>query len=170
MSEKQAQGEWLGRLFERLEQVDSDSVNFVRSQKVRINFSNRGAHVSAIWTIGMRIYLNARYFSVETSPDDPYILGVVMHEIRHLQQGFFTALSVYGELDAWQLGFRVQHQLSGKPYPANLMELMALPLVFNRDVLQRARVLMQIYASKKYRVDLLPLYPLGREIKYHFGL
>jgi len=33
-------------------------------------------------------------------------------------------------------------------------------------MLKKAANLMQDYAGKGYRVDLLPLYPLGREIQY----
>jgi len=35
--------------------------------------------------------------------------------------------------------------------------------------LKQAAHLMQMYAGKGYRVDLLPLFPLGKEIKYLFA-
>ena len=35
-----------------------------------------------------------------------------------------------------------------------------------REHLKRARVLMQQFAGKKYRIDLYPLFPLGREIRF----
>jgi hypothetical protein len=44
--------------------------------------------------------------------------------------------------------------------------MLSLPLTYDRDVLRRARNLMQAYAGKGYRADLLPLYPLGKEIRY----
>jgi hypothetical protein len=43
---------------------------------------------------------------------------------------------------------------------------MDLPLKYDRDILKNAASLMQAYAGTGYRVDLLPLYPWGREIKY----
>jgi hypothetical protein len=43
---------------------------------------------------------------------------------------------------------------------------MTLPLEYDRALLKKAATLMQTYAGKGYRVDLLPLYPLDREIKY----
>jgi hypothetical protein len=83
-----------------------------------------------------------------------------------LQQGFFTALSVWGELDAWQLEWRIYYRLHKRyPHPA-IEELMTLPLGWDRDVLRKAVQLMQGYAGKGYRADLLPLYPLGKEIAY----
>jgi hypothetical protein len=86
--------------------------------------------------------------------------------VRRLQQGLFTALSVYGELDAWQLEFGIYHRLKGKyPHP-KIAELMTLPLAYDRAVLKKAANLMQEYAGKGYRVDLLPLFPWGRELRY----
>lgn len=169
MMAKPVEAGWLGAMLESVARVDPEAVGFVQRQGVRVLFSRQGSHVSAIWTPGMRIVLNTRYFSADTPVDDPHLMGIVMHEIRHLQQGYFTALSVYGELDAWQFGFRVEHGLLGRAYPANLVELMSLPVVFDRNVLQRARELMLLYAGKKYRADLLPLYPWGREIMYRLG-
>jgi hypothetical protein len=94
---------------------------------------------------------------------------LIIHEARHLQQGLVTALSVYGELDAWQLEFGVYHRVKGRyPHPA-IAELMQLPLMGDRAVLKKAAGLMQDYAGKGYRVDLLPLYPLGREIQSWFA-
>jgi len=77
-----------------------------------------------------------------------------------------TALSVYGELDAWQLEFGIYHRVQGKyPHPV-IAELMTLPLKQERGVLKKAAALMQAYAGKGYRVDLLPLYPLNRETRH----
>ena len=47
-----------------------------------------------------------------------------------------------------------------------LEELLTLPLDWDRANLRRARDLMQAYAGKGYRVDLLPLYPMQNEINY----
>jgi hypothetical protein len=78
----------------------------------------------------------------------------------------FTALSVYGELDAWQLEFGIYHRIMKRyPHPA-ITALMDLPLNHDRTILKKAASLMQAYAGKGYRVDLLPLYPWDKEIKY----
>jgi len=107
-----------------------------------------------------------RHYSYETPLDDLRVKTLIIHEARHLQQGMVTALSVYGELDAWQLEFGIYHRVQGQyPHPV-IAELMTLPLKYDRGVLKKAAVLMQAYAGKGYRVDLLPLYPLDREIRY----
>jgi hypothetical protein len=77
-----------------------------------------------------------------------------------------VALSIYGELDAWQLEFRVYRTLLGKELPGALNDLLALPLGWDRAVLREARRLMQVYAGKRYRADLLPLYPIHQELAY----
>jgi len=158
--------EWVENLVQNLGEVDEASLAYLRSRRVKIGFRKQSVATAAIWTPGQRIYLNPQYFSPEQNPNDPRILGLIIHEICHLRQGFLTALSVYGELEAWQLGFRVEHGLTGQPYPPVIAELMALPLGWEREVLEQARQLMLTYARKGYRADLLPLYPLGKEIQY----
>jgi len=77
-----------------------------------------------------------------------------------------TALSVYGELDAWQLEFGIYHRIKGVFPHAAIEELMSLPLEHDRSILKKAAHLMQAYAGKGYRADLLPLFPVSKEIKY----
>jgi hypothetical protein len=142
------------------------AVDFLRARRTKIGFKHVRPNIGAYWTPFGNIRLNSHYYTYETPLDDLRIKTLIIHEARHLQQGMATALSVYGELDAWQLEFGIYHRIKGSyPHPA-IAELMGLPLKYDRDVLQKAATLMQAYAGKGYRVDLLPLYPWGREIKY----
>ena len=160
---------WKEKLFEAVTTVGeegSTAVEYLKARRVKIGFKKVRPNVGAFWTVFGNIRLNSQYYSYETSLDDLRIRTLIIHEARHLQQGLITALSVYGELDAWQLEFGIYHRLRGRyPHPA-VAELMQLPLEYNRAVLKKAANLMQDYAGKGYRVDLLPLYPLGREIQY----
>ena len=160
---------WKEKLFEAvttLGEEGSTAVEFLNARRVKIGFKKVRPNVGAFWTVFGNIRLNSQYYSYETSLEDLRIRTLIIHEARHLQQGLMTALSVYGELDAWQLEFGIYHRLRGRyPHPA-VAELMQLPLEYNRAVLKKAANLMQDYAGKGYRVDLLPLYPLGREIQY----
>ena len=160
---------WKEKLFEAvtaLGEEGSSAVEFLKARRVKIGFKKVRPNVGAFWTVLGNIRLNSQYYNYETSLDDLRIRTLIIHEARHLQQGLITALSVYGELDAWQLEFGIYHRLRGRyPHPA-VAELMQLPLEYNRAVLKKAANLMQDYAGKGYRVDLLPLYPLGREIQY----
>lgn len=143
---------------------------YLRAHKTYIGFWRARKNVGAFWTMLGTIHLNTAHYSLETNPGDPRLLTLMIHEVKHLQQGLVTALSVYGELEAWQLQFRLFHQMTNSKMHPALEKLMSLPLNWDRSVLQRARELMQDFAGKGYRADLLPLYPLGTEIRYRvFG-
>lgn len=160
---------WKEKLFEAVAGLGEEgcaAVDFLKARRVKIGFKNVRPNIGAFWTVFGNIRLNSHYYSYETSLDDLRIRTLVIHEARHLQQGLMTALSVYGELDAWQLEFGIYRRVKGRYPHAAIAELMELPLVCDRKVLKKAAKLMQDYAGKGYRSDLLPLYPIGREIKY----
>ena len=162
---------WLDKLCDAVAGLGEEgraAVNFLRSRGTKVGFKKARPNVGAFWTVFGNIRLNSHYYSYNTPLDDLRIKTLIVHEVRHLQQGLFTALSVYGELDAWQLEFGVYYRVRGRyPHPA-VAELMTLPLKYDRNVLRKAVKLMQDYAGKGYRADLLPLYPWGREIRYWF--
>jgi hypothetical protein len=142
-------------------------LHYIVERKVKISYHDQPT--GARWTLFGNIQLNPRYADAATG--DPYTLSLVVHEVRHLQQGFFTALSVYGELDAWQVQFSLLKLMTGK-YQSNsqlssiIDNLMSLPLCKDRNILSQASTLMQTYAGKGYLVNLLPLLPLPDEIKF----
>jgi hypothetical protein len=88
--------------------------------------------------------------------------------VRHLQQGAITAISVYGELDAWQYEFRLLKKMLGRDLHPLLEEILQLPLNFDRDNLRLARKLMHKFAGFWYCAWILPMYPITSEIKYWF--
>jgi hypothetical protein len=160
---------WKENLLEAVVQIGDEgraAVDFVLTHKTKIGFKRVRPNVGAFWTVFGNINLNSRYYTYETPIEELRIKTLIIHEARHLQQGIITALSVYGELDAWQLEFGIYHRIKGQyPHPV-IAEIMSLPLGYDRTVLKKAAQLMQAYAGKGYRVDLLPLYPLDKEIKY----
>lgn len=160
---------WMENLLQAVSELGDEgriAADLVRTRGTKIGFRRVRASVGAFWTVFGNIRLNSRYYTYETPFDDLRIKTLIIHEARHLQQGIMTALSVFGELDAWQLEFGVYHRVRGRyPHPA-IAELMTLPLEYDRAVLDKAARLMQAYAGKGYRVDLLPLLPWNREIKY----
>jgi hypothetical protein len=160
---------WRGTLLEaltRLGEPGHSASDFLRTHKTFIGFWKVRKNIGAFWTALGTIHLNSVYYSRNTDVNDAGMLTLLIHEVKHLQQGIFLALSVYGELEAWQLQFRLYHKLTNAPMHPAIAELMRLPLKYDRDGLKKAAALMQAYAGKGYRADLLPLYPLGREIRY----
>ncbi|HEX6269056.1 MAG TPA: hypothetical protein VFZ43_02370 [Anaerolineales bacterium] len=160
---------WMENLLEAVAQVGDEgraACDFLRARRTKIGFKRARPNVGAFWTPFGNIRLNAQYYTYETPLENLRIKTLIIHECRHLQQGILTALSVYGELDAWQLEFGIYHRVMGKYPHSAIAELMTLPLKYDRTVLKKAATLMRAYAGKGYRVDLLPLYPLDKEIKY----
>jgi hypothetical protein len=160
---------WRENLLEAVTQMGEEgrsAVEFLRMRRIRIGFQQVRPSIGAFWTVFGNIRLNSRYYTYETPFDNLRIKTLIIHEARHLQQGLVTALSVYGELDAWQLEFGIYYRIKGNYPHSAIAELMKLPLGYDRTVLKEAVCLMQAYAGKSYRADLLPLYPLPREIRY----
>jgi len=161
---------WLASLLENLDSFGPDAI--VAAAYIRQRGTRVGVHeqtTGARWTADRRIEINPRY--ARLAPDHPQAVALIIHEVRHLQQGMLTALSVYGELEAWQLQFNFLRSVTGRyhdnsSFEAIIAKLMLLPLGWDRTALESARALMQAYAGKIYRVDLLPLYPLPLEIRY----
>jgi len=160
---------WMENLLEAVAELGEEgraAVEFLHTHKTKIGFKRVRPNIGAFWTVFGNIRLNSLYYTYETSFDDLRVKTLIIHEARHLQQGMMTALSVYGELDAWQLEFGIYHRIKGVyPHPA-IEELMNLPLEHDRIILKKAAHLMQVYAGKGYRADLLPLFPVSKEIKY----
>jgi hypothetical protein len=164
---------WLDRLLGELAGTGDEgaaTVQYLHAHRIHLGLHNQPT--AARWKLGRAIELHPRY--ALGPPNAPYAMSLVIHEARHVKQGFLTALSVYGELDAWQAQFRFLKSLDAPLAPttaqtALIEELLNLPLGWDRSVLGAARQLMRRYAGSRYRVDLLPLYPLDREIVYRIG-
>jgi hypothetical protein len=164
--------DWIAQSLNRLDRsgpVGHATVRYMKDHRVRVSVRRQSA--GARWTVGKTIELHPRY--VDGPAASPYSMSLVVHEARHLQQGWLTALSVYGELDAWQHQFSFLESLVG-PYReaadrgGTIARLMTLQLGWDRSALRRARELMQAFAGKGYRIDLLPLYPVHKELLYLF--
>ena len=164
---------WKKDLIESVAQMGEagrDAAKYLRDHKTYIGFRRVRKNIGAFWTILGTIHLNTLHYSPGTNPADPRVTTLLIHEVKHLQQGIHTALSVYGELEAWQLQFRLYHQMTDAAVHKAIQEMLSLPLNWDRTTLRRARELMQEYAGKGYRADLLPIYPLWKEIRFRiFG-
>jgi hypothetical protein len=163
------------------------TAEYIRRNKIQLNIVDNDA-TNLWWKMKMSAYgprmQPAMYLSrhlADKHPHSPWLMASIVHETRHLEQGFWTAFSVYGELEAWQLGFRFYQELPGhRPLSQPVLDLLALPLTHDRAVLRRARDLINerenegsslgqqlwwILSRKKshrliYWIKLLPLNPL----------
>ena len=161
---------WTAELLRSMEDFGPEAMaalEYIRQRETRVGVHDQPT--GARWTIDRRIEVHPRY--VRPVPADPYAVSLIIHEVCHLRQGMLTALSVYGEMEAWQLQFQFLHSRLGRYHEdvrrdAAIRELMSLPFGWDRTILVRTRTLMQEYAGKRYRADLLPLYALPRELLF----
>jgi hypothetical protein len=161
---------WLGQLLENLGScgpAGEAALQYLKEHNVKVGLRDQAT--GARWTLGGSIQLQPRF--AESEPDAPYPLSLVIHEIRHLQQGWMNALSMHGELEAWHAQFAFLKSITGQyhvqpQYDEIIRHLMSLPVNWDRIALKEARKLMQAYSGRAYRIDLLPLYPLPKEFLY----
>jgi hypothetical protein len=161
--------EWLEQYFQKVTESSeegAEAVRFVRASKIRVGMKRARKSVGAFWTLGKSFYLNKAHYTMESALENPRAITLFVHETRHLQQGTLTAMSIYGELDAWQVEFRLYKKLTGKTLRSELEELLALPLGFDRATLKRARQLMMKHAGFWYGAWILPLYPIHKEMAF----
>jgi len=161
--------EWLEHYFQKVSESSEEgaaAVRFVKEKQVKVGMRRARKSVGAFWTLSQNFYLNSVYFTRESALENPRAWTIFVHEARHLQQGALTAISVYGELDAWQVEFRLYKKLTGKTLKPEFEELLGLPLSFDRAVLKRARQLMSAIAGFWYGAWILPLYPIHKEVSY----
>ncbi len=162
--------EWLAALLEGLARggpAAAAAGRYIRHHNVRVGI--HAQNTGARWRLGRRIELHPRYLA--GSPDAVYPVSLLIHEVRHLQQGTVTALSVYGETAAWRAQFEYVAGRTGRFHDVPekdllIKELLSLPAGWRRSALSAARRLMRRFAGPAYRVDLLPLYPAPREIAW----
>ena len=161
--------EWLEKYFEKVaasSEEGAEAVRFVRGSRIRVGMRRARRSVGAFWKFGKAFYLNKAHYTMESALENPRAMTLFVHEVRHMQQGVLTAMSVYGELDAWQVEFRLYKRLTGKTLKPELEELLVLPLSFDRSTLKRARQLMTKFAGVWYGAWILPLYPIQIEIVF----
>jgi hypothetical protein len=161
--------EWREQFLEAVSNCSTEgreAVEYIRMHKTRIGIKRARKSVGAFWTFARSAHLNSAHYTPEASLVNPHAWTLLIHEVRHLQQGLLVALSIYGELDAWQYQFQVLKKITGKTLSPLAEEILTLPVNMERENLQRARQLMTQMAGKSYGANLLPLYPVHKEIKY----
>lgn len=160
---------WFERALAVLEEsgpIGRVSVAYIRQHNTRLGFSKQHGS-GASWfdwhRLRFGIFLNADY--ADKPPDDPWLCSLMAHEVKHLEHGLLEALSVRGELVAWQLQFDVLQQLSSTPPERAWHELRDLDPISHVD-LKRARKLIKTIGGPRYHIELLPLLPLPLEIAH----
>ncbi|HET89885.1 MAG TPA: hypothetical protein ENN99_03970 [Chloroflexi bacterium] len=133
------------------------AAHYIRAHDVQIRFARQST--GARWTLRGDIELNEPAFCLQSNPTDPRLLGLVVHEATHLEQGIGLALSVAGEVRGWQAEFAARAELNA-PIPAIHWRTIAqLPDPPTDADLRLARAGMLRMAGYRYLIWLLPLRP-----------
>jgi len=137
---------------------------YIMNNNVQFGFTDQ--NTGASWTFDGNINLSAQSYSLNTSPAHVYMLSLIVHEARHLEQGRLLALSVLGELDAWQIQYDALVEL-GESHPENrltnadLIRMLPSPSagpVSDADLMAAGELMIQSQGWG-YLVWLLPLRP-----------
>lgn len=168
-SERREEAIWFERALTALRDsgpVGQASAEYIRQHRIPLGFS-RQKGTAASWFDWRRlrygVFLNAD--DADKQPDDAYLCSLLAHEAKHREQGVVEALSVRGELVAWQVQYDVLMQFSAEPSDHAWRELRELAPDSRAD-LKRARALMKESAGPDYHIDWLPLWPLPAEVAY----
>jgi hypothetical protein len=144
--------------------IGRKAVDFIDGRNVKLSFAAQPT--GAKWTVkGMlvgppEIVISDKQTKSTKEGKDAWSISLIAHEAKHYQQGLLVALSVYGELEAWQLQMRVLRDLGAPPKHAALLAIEKLKLSHDPQVLREAARRMVEFAPG-YRIDLLPLNPIN---------
>jgi len=100
--------------------VSQHAAQHIMDNEVEFTFGRQLAS-GAAWTLASNIQLNSKNYSLQTtSTDHAWMLSLIVHEVKHLEQGApFSGvpLSVEGELEAWQTQYQAMVELGHAPAP-----------------------------------------------------
>ena len=149
--------------------LGSEISAYIGERRLRLAFirqRNSGARWFDWRRLRFGVFLNAEYLAAR--PDAPFISALIAHEVKHLQQGWAEALSVRGELVAWQVQYDVLSGLSAAPRDPRWGQIRKLDPASRVD-LRIARGLMKAVGGPGYHIELLPLWPACKEAPYCAG-
>jgi hypothetical protein len=159
------------RLLQNLETFSAhgpQAADYIRAHGTQFGYFPQ-TKSSAGWTLSNNLTLRPG-----ADLDAPATLAVIIHEVLHLQQSLTMRLSIQGELIAWQYQYQVYFDATGKhfgetgqPFDGSKTQweqLSQLSTDSRQDLATAQRLMKEI--SPVYRAHLLPLYPVGREVRH----
>ena len=137
--------------------VCQHAAQYVTRNDVGIGFARQST--AARWTMDGRIELSSRRYSVATRPASPRLLGSIVHEAKHLEQGISLALSVEGEVGGWTAEFLARAELGTPIRNPHWKAVARAPDELTKQDLREARSEMLKMTGWRYLIWLLPLRP-----------
>ncbi|MEA3341479.1 MAG: hypothetical protein U9R15_16065 [Chloroflexota bacterium] len=133
------------------------AAHYIIENNVEIGFARQST--AARWTLKGSIEPSSNLFSLATDPMETRLLGVIVHEVAHLEQGAALALSVAGEVEGWRTEHNARLELNApirNPHWAAVARTPDSPT--DRELRQARREILQM-TGYRYLVWLLPLRP-----------
>ncbi len=157
-----AESAWRDAVLENLAQgetVCQRAAHYIVENGIEIGFAWQ--KTGARWTLKRNIELSSVYFPrhTGTSLTNVSMLGLIVHEAIHLEQGTALALSVKGELGGWQAQYEAHKEL-GSPITGDVhwQAIADLTDCTTQDLRQARREMLQ-RQGYGYLIWLLPLRP-----------
>jgi hypothetical protein len=135
------------------------AARYVVANNVKIGFSRQST--SAKWTLSGHIELSSDFYplGIKTHPANRQLLGGVVHEATHLEQGTALALSVAGEVGGWKAEYKARLELGAPIQDPHWKAVALTPDPPSLHDLRQARREMLLMTGYRYLVWLLPLRP-----------
>ena len=152
--------EWRVAVLEALQRggpVCQNAAQYILDHGVRIGFSRQST--GARWTLRGDIELSSLHYSLATDPGKARLLGAVVHEATHLEQGAALALSVQGEVAAWKAEYEALAELQVSPACSHWKAVALSPHEPASLSLREARSRILRRTGYRYLIWLLPLRP-----------
>lgn len=140
--------------------VCQHAAQYVAGDNIEIGFS-RQRNTAARWTLDRRIELSLDHYPAQkkSDPASPQLLGAVVHEATHLEQGAALALSVVGEVGGWKAEYDARIELDTPIKNTHWKAVALTPDTCSPQDLRQARSEMLQMTGYRYLVWLLPLRP-----------
>lgn len=137
--------------------VCQHAAQYIIENNTEIGFARQST--SARWTLRRNIELNPALYSPKTTPASPHLLGAVVHEATHLEQGAALALSVEGEVGGWKAEYDARVELNVLITNPHWKAVALVSEAPTDQALRHARSEMLQMTGYRYLVWLLPLRP-----------
>ena len=133
------------------------AAQYILKNDIKIGFARQST--GARWTFKGNIELNRDHHTLESNPANPLLLGAIVHEATHLEQGTALALSVEGEVGGWKAEYDARTELDAPITNSHWAAVARVPGSPTDHDLAQARHEMLQMAGYRYLVWLLPLRP-----------
>jgi hypothetical protein len=149
--------------------VCQEAAEYIIDNDVAVTFAFMSGGAAAKWTLSGDVVVDPRHYGVDVGngiylhpdPSNPKVLGAIVHEVKHLQQGWMLAISVEGEVGGWRAEYEARRELGSPIRSTHWTNVAMTPASPSNQELEFAQSEMMAYVNNdwRYLAWLLPLRP-----------